>query len=349
MPVDGVVIDGCLGGGPQPSDRGKPAGAGRAGHRGQRGRGEPDRAADAAGDGGGQGQLACTGWPIWWRWPKGRRPATPASPTGRRGCIRRLVHILSFSAFGYWMWATGGDVRYAINISAAVLIITCPCALGLAVPAVITSASWQAVPQGASDQARHGAGAAGRGRYGGLRQDRHADPGRAGAGRPGRPSGRDAVAVAAALGGGVVASLWRGRWRTARVLRGSPRRRSTDMREVPGHGIEGLWQRRARPAGPGRLVRRRRPLAATATYLCSWRAQTHAFTFTDRPRPGADEAVAALQARRDEDRAAVRRCRSPGARDLADRLGIADWQRRGAARRKGRAGGRAVGAKAARC
>ena len=52
-----------------------------------------------------------------------------------------MVHILSFSAFGYWMWATGGDVRYAINISAAVLIITCPCALGLAVPAVITSAS----------------------------------------------------------------------------------------------------------------------------------------------------------------------------------------------------------------
>ncbi|MDP1577247.1 MAG: heavy metal translocating P-type ATPase, partial [Cypionkella sp.] len=52
-----------------------------------------------------------------------------------------LVHILSFSAFGYWMWATGGDLRYAINISAAVLIITCPCALGLAVPAVVTAAS----------------------------------------------------------------------------------------------------------------------------------------------------------------------------------------------------------------
>ncbi|MBL8563528.1 MAG: heavy metal translocating P-type ATPase, partial [Gemmobacter sp.] len=52
-----------------------------------------------------------------------------------------LVHILSFSAFGYWMWATGGDIRYAVNISAAVLIITCPCALGLAVPAVVTAAS----------------------------------------------------------------------------------------------------------------------------------------------------------------------------------------------------------------
>ena len=51
------------------------------------------------------------------------------------------VHILSFGAFGVWMWLTGGDVRYAINISAAVLIITCPCALGLAVPAVVTAAS----------------------------------------------------------------------------------------------------------------------------------------------------------------------------------------------------------------
>src|SRR5690606_36753374 len=52
-----------------------------------------------------------------------------------------LVHLLSFSAFGFWMWKTGGDLRYAINISAAVLIITCPCALGLAVPAVVTAAS----------------------------------------------------------------------------------------------------------------------------------------------------------------------------------------------------------------
>ena len=52
-----------------------------------------------------------------------------------------LVHILSFAAFGFWMWRTGGDFRHAINISAAVLIITCPCALGLAVPAVVTAAA----------------------------------------------------------------------------------------------------------------------------------------------------------------------------------------------------------------
>ena len=37
-----------------------------------------------------------------------------------------LVHLLSFSAFGFWLWKTGGDIRFAINISAAVLIITAP-------------------------------------------------------------------------------------------------------------------------------------------------------------------------------------------------------------------------------
>ncbi|MFN4102216.1 MAG: heavy metal translocating P-type ATPase, partial [Pararhodobacter sp.] len=52
-----------------------------------------------------------------------------------------IVHIVSFGAFGVWMWITGGDLRFAINISAATLIITCPCALGLAVPAVVTAAS----------------------------------------------------------------------------------------------------------------------------------------------------------------------------------------------------------------
>lgn len=49
------------------------------------------------------------------------------------------VHILSFLAFAGWLLFTG-DMRHAINIAIAVLIITCPCALGLAVPAVSTAA-----------------------------------------------------------------------------------------------------------------------------------------------------------------------------------------------------------------
>lgn len=49
------------------------------------------------------------------------------------------VHLLALAAFFGWI-AISGDVRFALNVSIAVLIITCPCALGLAVPAVSTAA-----------------------------------------------------------------------------------------------------------------------------------------------------------------------------------------------------------------
>ena len=57
------------------------------------------------------------------------------------------VHILSaLSFFGWFMYS--GDLRVALNIAAAVLIITCPCALGLAVPAVTTAASGRLFSKG---------------------------------------------------------------------------------------------------------------------------------------------------------------------------------------------------------
>ena len=51
-----------------------------------------------------------------------------------------VVHLLAIAAFAGWMLYSG-DVRLSLNIAVAVLIITCPCAMGLAVPAVSTTAA----------------------------------------------------------------------------------------------------------------------------------------------------------------------------------------------------------------
>ena len=51
-----------------------------------------------------------------------------------------IVHITAFAAFVVWMIMTG-DFRLSMNVAVATLIITCPCALGLAVPAVAAAAT----------------------------------------------------------------------------------------------------------------------------------------------------------------------------------------------------------------
>ncbi|HMO06782.1 MAG TPA: heavy metal translocating P-type ATPase [Paracoccaceae bacterium] len=234
-----------------------------------------------------------------------------------------IVHIVSFTAFGVWMWITGGDLRVAVNISAAVLIITCPCALGLAVPAVITSASGRLFRKGLLIKQ-------------GTALERLAEvdavvfdkTGTLTMGAP-QPTDLEAIpprafAVAAALASASAHPLAVSLAAAARTagIRPAP---VTDLREVPGMGVEGRLE--------GRRVRLGRaewcgadPAPVTATYLCRGEGRAPlAIPFADRLRPGAEAVVAGLQAQGMRVILLSGDAAGPVA-DLAGRLGIADWQ-----------------------
>ena len=227
-----------------------------------------------------------------------------------------LVHILSFSAFGYWMWQTGGDVRFAVNISAAVLIITCPCALGLAVPAVVTAATGKLFRRGVLIK-------------NGTALERLAEVDtvvfdKTGTLTMGTPEPQDldtipardlavAVALARASSHPLAQALARLDVVAAPV---------TDLREVPGYGVEGRLLGQVVLLGRAAWVGAE-PVAMTATYL-SMGGVPRAFAFTDQLRPGAEAAIAELRAQGKAIRL-VSGDTGAAVAALAQRLGIADW------------------------
>lgn len=206
-----------------------------------------------------------------------------------------VVHLLSLGAFIGWLAVTG-DARLALNIAVAVLIITCPCGLGLAVPAVVTAASGQLFRRGlliknaTALERLASATVVVFDKTGTLTFGVPDVAGLAG-------YSDDQLAVARALADGSAHPLAQAlalalaRAITARGIAPAP---VTAIAEVPGCGVMGLWQ--------GRQVRLGRAewlggVAAetTATHLQIGTDGPVAFQFTDTLRPGAAQAVAGLK------------------------------------------------------
>ncbi len=231
------------------------------------------------------------------------------------------VHILSALAFVGWLIATG-DARLALNIAVAVLIITCPCALGLAVPAVTTAASGRLFRKGML--IKHATALE---RLAGVDTVVFDKTGTLTAGAPDLTnltdhSDRD-LSVALALAQGSAHPLSQSLARAVRAAGIAPAD-VTDMTEVPGYGTQGLWQghpvRLGRPGWAGGA-----PEAVTTAWLSIGDEPARAFRFADALREGADDAVTALRDAGMQVMLISGDTAAPVAA-LAARLGIDDWQ-----------------------
>jgi P-type Cu2+ transporter len=233
-----------------------------------------------------------------------------------------LVHILALSAFLAWLWISAGDVRLSINIAVATLIITCPCALGLAVPAVTTAVSGKLFRQGMLLKSSTATER--------LAQVDHVVFDKTGTLTEGKPRldnfgdhTPEDLALALALAQGSSHPLAQAIVNAAQD-EGLRAARITEAREVPGHGIEAVFS-----GQPVRLGRAEwlgaKGIDRTATYLKIGKRPAVAFTFTDNLREGAAEAVASLK--KQGMKVTLLSGDAPAAvQDVAFRLGIEDYR-----------------------
>ncbi|MFT4619714.1 MAG: Cu2+-exporting ATPase [Sulfitobacter sp.] len=203
------------------------------------------------------------------------------------------VHIMAlFAAVGWYIYTL--DLRIALNIASAVLIITCPCALGLAVPAVVTAASGRLFRKGLLIKD-------------GTALERLAEVDtvvfdKTGTLTLGMPELQDVsgfgeadLQVAMGLASGSAHPLAKALY-AAGERHGSVAVALTDVTEVPGYGVEARLN-----GGRVRLGRAAWVGAETGDETATWLSiEGNApveFRFSDRLRPGAVQAVADLQAK----------------------------------------------------
>jgi len=251
-----------------------------------------------------------------------------------------LVHLLALLAFAFWVWHSG-DMRLALNISVAVLIITCPCALGLAVPAVSTAASGRLFRQGMLIKSPTA-----------LERLAETDTvvfdktGTLTMGHPKLISGlpdEPMASVAFALAKSSAHPLARALAEASE--QGAVTAAQLDsVQELPGHGVSGTWN--------GVRVRLGRPdwlgfaePKGTLTCLQIGDQDPVPFYFRDSLRPGAKEAVSMLR-KSGNDVVLLSGDTDEAVAEIAAELGIPAWE--GAMRPDDKAGRIAVMSKAGR-
>ena len=234
------------------------------------------------------------------------------------------VHILAaLSWLGWMIWS--GDMRVALNIAAAVLIITCPCALGLAVPAVTTAASGRLFRKGLL--VKHATA---------LERLAEVDTvvfDKTGTLTAGIPelinadsiSRRD-LSVALALAEASEHPLSKAIARSD-DLKGIEHADVQEITEIPGYGTEGKFDGKTVRLGRADWVGASEDGAQTAAWLTTSDGTPIAFRFADQPRPGAKEAIAGLKAA-GKDVLMITGDAEEAAKVLAERLGFERWMAR---------------------
>jgi Cu2+-exporting ATPase len=232
-----------------------------------------------------------------------------------------VVNVLAVTAFFGW-GLLAGDWRLATNIAAAVLIITCPCALGLAVPAVLTAVSGRLFRLGVL--LKNGEAVEKLGQIDAVVVDK---TGTLTTGRPVLTNGaaldRESFALAAALARDSAHPLARA---IARAAAEAGVRPATveDIREHAGLGTEARAGDRTVRLGRAEWVGGTEALATTASWLQIGVAAPVALTFSDELRSDAAEMVAGFHAGGLPVTLLSGDAEAP-VRALAERLGIERW------------------------
>lgn len=233
------------------------------------------------------------------------------------------VHFLALTSLLGWLWTTG-DWRVALNVAAAVLIITCPCALGLAVPAVVTTASGRLFRKGLLIKDPTA-----------LERLAEVDcvvfdkTGTLTMGAPRlvsldvlpleiRPA---ALAIAAGSGHPLASALEAALRKTDTATA-----ELDNLREVPGFGVEAEWMGQVLRLGrAGWVGAESHDSPGVATWLQFGSEPAIRLDFVDELRPGARDCVATLK--ENGHRVMLLSGDNPhSVADIAQRLGITEWQ-----------------------